>query len=151
MQVQQTTMALYAPRFDGAIALHARSLILLMALSFAAAPWIAFRRSGRPFVTHAVFSLHLYGFLLLLFSVATAIPAAGMPFGGLRSTSEPLDRVLSIALLLACAAYMYVATGVVYGGSGSVRVLKSIALTLAVAVIILGYRFALFLITLYSA
>jgi hypothetical protein len=145
-----TTLERYAPRFDGALALHARSLILLMALSFAALPAVVFRRSSRPFVTHAVFALHLYGFMLLLFCVATAIPAAGMLFGGARSPSQLLDAILSFSLMGACGIYLYVAIGAVYGGSRTLRWIEAIGLTVGVAAIVLGYRFALLLITLYS-
>ena len=146
-----TTIELYAPRFDAALALHARSLILLMALSFAVLPAIVFRRRARPFAAHAVFSLHLYGFMLLLFCVATAIPAAGLVFGGVRSPSRLLDGILSVSLLVACGIYLYFAIGTVYGGSRAARVIESIGLTIGVAAIVLAYRFVLFLITLYSA
>ncbi len=47
--------------------------------------------------------------------------------------------------------YLHVATGNVYGGTGASRVFKVVALTLAVAGIVLGYRFVLLLITLYTA
>ena len=146
-----TSLDFFAPKFDSAIALHARSLILLMALVFAVLPAIVFPRSRRPFAAHVVFSLHLYGFMLLLFCVGTAIPAAGVLAGGVRSDSQVLDGAISIALLAACAIYLYFATGVVYGGGQAVRVLKSAALTVGAAAIVLGYRFALLLITLYTA
>jgi Protein of unknown function (DUF3667) len=151
LEALHTTMPLYAPRFDSAVALHARSLILLMALSFSILPLIVFRRGRHPFGAHAVFSLHLYAFMLLLFCVATMVPAVNLLHGGVRSTSEDLDHVLSIGLLVACAIYLYVAIALVYGGSRRRRVLQSIALTVAAAAIVLGYRFALLLITLYSA
>jgi hypothetical protein len=146
-----TSADLFAPRFDRAIALHARSLILLMALAFAVLPAIAFRGSRLPLAGHVVFSLHLYGFLLLLFCLGTPIPAAGVLVGISASTAEALDAAFSIMLLAACGTYLYFATGVVYGGGRAVRVLKSAALALGAAVIVLGYRFALLLITLYSA
>jgi hypothetical protein len=146
-----TSVDLFAPRFDSAIALHARSLILLMALAFAVLPAIAFNRSGRPFAAHVVFSLHLYGFMLLLFCVGTAIPAAGVLAGSGRSDSQVLDGAISIALLAACGTYLYFATGAVYGGGRAARGLKAAALAVGAAVIVLGYRFALLLITLYSA
>ena len=148
---QHTTVEAYAPRFDGAIALHARSLILVMALAFTPLPALVFRRRGGPLAVHAVFSLHLYAFMLLLFSIATAIPAAGLPFGGERSASRLLDAVLSIGLLLACAGYLYTAIGAVYGGGRAGRILSAAVLTIGVAAIVLGYRFALLLLTLYTA
>jgi hypothetical protein len=146
-----TSADLFAPGFDSAIALHARSLILLMALAFAALPAIVFPRSRRPFAAHVVFSLHLYGFMLLLFCVGTAIPSAGILAGGERSASEVLDGVISVSLLVTCGIYLYFATDAVYGGGRAVRVLKSAALAVGAAAIVLGYRFALLLITLYSA
>jgi hypothetical protein len=146
----QTTVDQYAPLFDRAISLHARSLILLMALSFAVLPAIVFRRGRHPFAAHAVFALHLYAFMLLLFCVATAIPAAGMLAGGVRSTSQLLDQTLSIGLLLACAVYLYFAVGAVYGGSRAARVAGALVLTIAAGTLVLGYRFVLLLLTLYS-
>jgi hypothetical protein len=61
-----------------------------------------------------------------------------------------LDRVLSINLLIACAIYLYAAIGVVYGGGRTPRVVSTIMLTVAAAAIVLAYRFALFLLTLYT-
>lgn len=145
-----TTLDLYAPRFDAAVALHARSLILLMALSFSVLPRIVFRRGGHPFAAHAVFALHLYAYMLLLFCVATAVPAVPMLRGGARSTSDLLDNALSIGLMTACAVYLFFAARRVYGGTGAVHVLRVVGLTVGVAAIVLGYRFALLLITLYT-
>jgi hypothetical protein len=82
--------------------------------------------------------------------IATAIPALGIPFGGTRSPSRLLDAVLSIGLLIACGFYLYVAISAVYGGSCARRAIESIGLTVGVAAIVLGYRFVLLLITLYS-
>jgi len=147
---EQTTMAVYAPRFDGAIALHARSLILLMALAFAPWPALVFRRRRQPFAAHVVFSLHLYAFLLLLLSMGNFIPAIGMPFGAERSASPVLDAWLSISLVLLCAGYLYLAIGRVYGGRTAWRVISAGVLTVGVTAIVLGYRFALLLFTLYT-
>lgn len=146
-----TTADLFAPRFDTAIALHARSLILLMALAFAVLPAIAYRGSHRPVAGHVVFSLHLYAFLLLLFCLGTPIPAVAARTGASASTAEALDAVFSIILLVSCGTYLYFASGVVYAGTRAVRAVKSAALAIGAAAIVLGYRFALLLLTLYSA
>jgi hypothetical protein len=97
-----------------------------------------------------LFALHLYAFLLLLFCVATTVPPIDVWLGGAGYASEWLDYAISISLLVACAVYLYIATGAVYGASGAIRVVKVLALTAGVASIVLGYRFALLLITLYS-
>jgi hypothetical protein len=150
LEAMHSTLAVYAPVFNRAVAVNARTLIIVMALSFVIAPTILFHRSGRPLITHAVFSLHLYAFLLLLFCVANVIPAVDKWFGGPGLASEPMDHAISIALVIACATYLWVAVTKVYGTAGVARVLQVAALTLAVVSIVLGYRFALLPITLYT-
>jgi hypothetical protein len=151
LEALNTTLALYAPGFDQALALKARSLIILMALCFAFAPALVFLRGRRrPLIAHAVFSLHFFAFLLLLLCIATAVPPIGSLIGGGGLTSEGLDYVLIGILLATSAVYLYLATGAVYGARGMMRMLKTAALTAAVFLILLGYRFVLFLITLYT-
>lgn len=101
-------------------------------------------------MTHVVFSLHLYTFLLLLFCAAllAAKVSALMGFGGLDTPN--VDNVLSVVNVLVCAAYVYWAIGPVYGAAGASRIATSLILVVAVAAIVLSYRFAIFLITLYE-
>ena len=146
-----TTLELYAPVFDSAAALNARTLVILMALAFAPLLSVVFYRKHRPVVVNVVFSLHLYAFGLLLFSGALVLVTVSVLFGGPGLASETFDKTLSVALMIACATYLYAATGAVYGEVRVVRILKVVALTVAVAAIVLGYRFALLVITLYSA
>jgi hypothetical protein len=150
LEATHATLDVYAPVFDRAVARNARSLVIVMTLSFVIPLSLAFYRRKTPLGAHAVFSFHVYAFLLLLFCVATAIPPIDARFGGAGFANEGLDHVLSIALLLVCGTYLFVATGRVYGAGGARRVLQAAALTVAVAAIVLGYRFVLLLITLYS-
>ena len=64
--------------------------------------------------------------------------------------SADFDHILSILEVLACAAYLSMATRTVYGARGVSQILKGMLLALAAAVIFLGYQFAVFLITLYG-
>lgn len=139
----------YAPVFDRAVVLNAKSLILLMTLPFALLLPLFFLRERRPLMTHVTFSLHLYTFLLFLFCIAllAAKLSALLGFGGLDAPM--VDNVLSVANLAACALYLYFAIGRVYNANGRLQPAKAILLALAVAAIVLGYRFAVFLITLY--
>jgi hypothetical protein len=107
-------------------------------------------RARRPFMVHVAFSLHLYTFLLLLFCVAllAAKLSALLGLGGLDSPM--VDDVLSVANLAACALYIYLAIAPVYGAAGPLRTTKAILLAIAVAAIVIGYRFVLFFITLYA-
>ena len=78
------------------------------------------------------------------------VAAVDVLFGGAGLNSARMDNILSIFNLAACAIYLYIATGRVYGGNRIIRALKVAVLAPAVASILLGYRFAIFLITLYS-
>jgi hypothetical protein len=60
-----------------------------------------------------------------------------------------LANVLSVANLLACGAYIFASTGPVFGARGPMRTLRAVALTVVAGAIVLGYRFVVFLITLY--
>ena len=132
LQMRQTTIGAYAPVFNQAVALNAKSLVVMMVPPFALLPALVFWRSRRPFVGHVVFSLHLYSFLLLLFCVALAVVGGSLFFGGPGLESETFDHVLSIAELLVCAFYLYIAVGSVYGATGAARIFKVAALALAV-------------------
>jgi hypothetical protein len=145
-----TTLEQYAPVFDRAVVLNAKSLILLMTLPFALLLPLAFVRERRPFMTHVAFSLHLYTFLLLLFCVALVIAKliGALGLGGLDAPA--VDNALSVANLAICAVYIYLAIGPVYHATGALRAAKALLLAVAVGAIVLGYRFAIFLITLYG-
>jgi hypothetical protein len=150
LEAKHLDIAQYAPVFDRAVVLNAKSLILLMTVPFTLLLPLVFFRERRPFMTHVVFSLHLYTFLLLVFCVALVVArlSAWLGFGGLEAAA--IDNVLSVINLAACALYLHLAIGRVYAASGVMRVVKTVLLALAVGAIVLGYRFVLFLITLYA-
>ncbi len=150
VEAMQTTLDLYAPIFNQAVVVNAKSLIILMVVPFALLLPIMFYRARQPFVAHIVFSLHLYAFLLVLFCVSLAVAAVDVMFGGAGLDSARMDNILSVFNLAACTTYLYIATGRVYGAGRMIRVIKVAVLAPAVASILLGYRFTVFLITLYS-
>jgi len=145
-----TTLDRFAPLFDRAVVLHAKSLVIAMAVPFALLLPIVFLGRRRPFSIHVVFSLHLYAFLLLLFCVALGIAALDVFFGGGGLASARIDNVLTGLILAGSTVYLYLASGRVYGVAGWSRVAKSVLLALAVGVIVVGYRFAIFVVTLYT-
>lgn len=150
LEATHLTMSQYQPTFDRAVVLNAKSFILLMALVFALLVPLAFLGEHRPFMTHVVFSLHLYTFLLLLFCIALILArlSALLGWGGLDTPR--VDNVLSVANLAACSIYLYVAIQSVYGATGTRRVVTALLLAVAAAAIAIGYRFVLFFMTLYG-
>ncbi|MFN8008006.1 MAG: DUF3667 domain-containing protein [Terriglobia bacterium] len=149
LEAKQTSLDHYAPTFNQANLLHAKTFIILMVLPFALFIPVLFFKKRQPFVAHVVFSLHFYAFLLLLFCASLAVAGVSVLFGGEGLNSSGMDKVLSIFIMGSSAVYLYLAAGTVYGASGGIRLFKVILLALAAAVILLGYRFVLFLITLY--
>ena len=150
LEAKHLSIEAFAPMFDSAVALNAKSLIGLMAIPFTTLLPLTFWLAHKPFMTHVAFALHLYTFLLLLFSAGMLVAklCALIGFGGLESPI--VDKALSAANLAACIWYLYCAIAPVYRAAGRLRVLQALVLSLAVAAIVLGYRFALFVITLYS-
>ncbi len=140
----------YTPLFDRAVALNAKSLIILMVLPFGLfLPTIFFRRR-LPFVGHIVFSLHFYTFLLLVFCLASVVVGADLLTGGIGLKSERFDHALSMVQVAVCGVYLFAAVGTVYGERPLVRAIKAALLTIAVVACFLGYRFALLVITLFT-
>jgi Protein of unknown function (DUF3667) len=144
------TLSEYMPLFDQAAVLHAKSMIILMVVAFAIFLPITFHDSRRPFAAHIVFSLHLYSFLLLLFCVSLAIAFVDRALGGTGLASGLLDKSVSLFHLVGCAVYLHLAMGRVYRTRGAMRIAKAITLSVIISVLVLSYRFAIFLITLYS-
>jgi hypothetical protein len=150
LESRGVTLDGYAPVFNQAVGVNAKSLIILMVLPFALLPPLLFHRPKLPFVAHVVFSLHFYAFLLFLFCVSIAAAFVDLKAGGGGLDSPGVDTALSLVEVLVCTVYLYFATGKVYGASGFGRLLQLIPLVSAAIVIMLGYRFVLLPITLFS-
>jgi Protein of unknown function (DUF3667) len=149
-----TTQDEFAPAFDHAVAVNAKSLIIVMTPPFALLAALLFYTSHRPFVTHVVFAIHFYAFWMIAFCVVGGIVglliAAFVAVSGIRLTPPTMDALVTYALTSCAAAYLAIAAGRVYGARGPGRVVKAIVLGVASSVTIVGYRLVVFLITLYT-
>jgi hypothetical protein len=146
-----TTLAAFAPGFDQAAILNAKALIILMALVFVPLLPALFIGARRRLGAHVVFALHFYAFILLLLSFSLLLAEAQLWAGGDGLASPRVDLALTLFNLAACGAWLYWAIGTFYGSRGTARIVKAAGLAFAVGMIVLGYRFAIFLITLLSA
>ena len=70
LETTHKSLDLYAPAFDRAVVLNAKSLVILIVMPFAGVLALMFLGSRKPFMGHLALSLHLYAFLLLLFSLS---------------------------------------------------------------------------------
>ncbi|MFL6736860.1 MAG: DUF3667 domain-containing protein [Sphingomonas sp.] len=147
---RQLSLDAYAPVFDRSALFNAKALVILMALLFAPLPAILFRGRDRPGGAHIVFALHLYAFVLILLSVSVLLAWLDERFGGQGLSSGLVDKTLSLFNLVVCGGYLYLAIGKVYLRSGWARSLSALFLTMSVAMLFIGYRFAIFLITFYT-
>jgi len=150
LQSKNETLAHFAPLFDQAVILNAKSLVILMVVPFAALLPMLFYGSRKPFAVHMAFALHFYTFLLLLFCAALGIVGIDVLLGGKGLESRTMDNVMTGINLAICAGYLALAIGKVYASAPLLRTVQVVVLTLAVGAIVLGYRFAIFLITLYT-
>lgn len=150
LQARHTTLEAFAPLFDRAAMLNAKSLIILMALAFT--PFIAamFYVRHRPIGVHLVFSLHLYVFVLLVFCAELAVVEIDLLAGGEGLASPAIDIGLSLIAFAACAVYLFLMLGAVHDARPAVRAAAAFALAAIVAALVPGYRFAIFLVTLYT-
>jgi hypothetical protein len=144
-------LADFAPTFDTAAVLNAKALIVLMALALAPLLPAFFMRPRRAFGAHVVFALHFHTFVLLLLCLSLLLAEATLLGGGEGLASKRVDVALSLFNLGAIGAYLYLAAGRFYASRGAARIAKAAAIAALVAAIALGYRFVIFLITLYTS
>jgi hypothetical protein len=142
------TLAQYARTFDQEAIFNAKALMILMVLAFAPVAAAVCRTNDRAAGAHVVFALHLYSFVLALLTLALLLAQLQFLLGGDGLRSHAVDVALSLFNLLACGVYIHLALGPAYGARRPVRIVQTAILTVAVAAIFMGYRFAIFMITL---
>jgi len=139
----------YAPIYDQAVSIHARSMIGLMILPFAAFLPLVFWRQPRPFAVYVVFSLHFYSFQLLLYCLPAAAIATRALLGGGGALSPLADNVVSVTLATLLASYLYLAIRRVFRSRRVIGLVQTLLLTALQFACFLAYRFALVPITIY--
>jgi hypothetical protein len=150
LETTHQSVSAYAPHFDSAARFNAKALMILMVLAFAPILPLLFRAPRRTAGAHVVFALHLYTFVLVLLCVSIGIAELDLLAGGGGLGSPSVDAFLSLFNVGACAVYLYLAIGPAYGGSGGARYALAALLAVAMAALFVGYRFVIFLITLYG-
>lgn len=88
--------------------------------------------------------------MLLLCSISLLLAEVQLRLGGAGLASPAVDLILTLFNLGVSAVYLWFATGVFYGARGALRIVKAGGLAFIMLLLVLGYRFAIFLVTLYS-
>jgi hypothetical protein len=144
------TIDTYVSIFNSAAILNAKSLIILMTIPLSLLLPLIYFGVRKAFVTHVSFAIHFYAFLLIIFCISLFLSDINIYFGGAGLNSGTVDLVFTIMNLFLSAIYLYLSGRVVYGTSRIGGSIKALLLTAAVGSIVLGYRFSIFLFTLYS-
>jgi hypothetical protein len=150
LRTQDRSLAEYSVDFNEAATFNAKALMVLMVLAFAPCALALFSRPHRPAGAHVVFALHVYAFVMVLLCGALLLAQAQESLGGRGLASPTLDKSLTVFNLVCCALYIHAALGPAYGETGASRVAKACVLALVVGGLFVAYRFAIFVITLYS-
>jgi hypothetical protein len=144
------TMEAYAPIFDRVIVVNAKAFIFSMVVPFALLPALLYFRRRLPFAVHLAYSLHFHAFMLVALCVMLLVIMIDVAFGGPGLASQLFDNTLAAMLLVVCGIYLYLSAAVVYRASGLLRLVQTALMISMATVVFLGYRFALFIYTLYT-
>jgi hypothetical protein len=150
MEETQTTLDAYAPIYDQAVAGNSKSFIFLMVLPFAFLASLVFSGQRKPFATHLVYALHYHAFMLMFISFAMFVMWLDLLIGGPGLSSQLTDDIVAFTLLVVCTLYLYVSSVVVYQPDIYIRLFKAEVLIFGAVGVFLGYRFLLFVVTLYT-
>jgi hypothetical protein len=133
-----------ASRFNVQTTKFAKTLIILNVPLFAVAVWLLFRAKRIYFADALAFSFHFYVmFIVLLQLGGLVIMLLSERIGNAYFT----DARISVFLLVISALYLRAAARRAFDVSGRSAILYSVALFLLMSLVLLLYRFALFLIT----
>jgi hypothetical protein len=141
----------YTDVFNHAVRVNAKAMVVLMVPAIALISLASFPRARFPLITSVVFALHFVAFFLLL--EALMMPLVGIPAGMLLrvlSLGRLWDPLMSAVLIAVCAVWIYKAYRRVYGAPPISAAFRSVGLSLLFIPIVIGYRFVVFLVTLYT-
>ena len=147
----------YQARFNLTLQQQKKSMLIFSVPLLAAVMLVLYAGSGRYYAEHLVFSIHVYAFLLILmaFIVTAAFSLLFLVLSHLGSTAQRMMTMLETEATLlvvvngGLAAYIALGLRRAYRDRPVVATLRAIVLSIAVLVILVVYRDALFYLTLW--
>jgi hypothetical protein len=147
----------YEARFNAVLQEQKKSVLLVSVPVIALIMLILFTGSGRTYVEHLVFSVHLYTYLLVFFLmlILAAIPIfivlsrLGAPGAHIARLIES-ELAISVIVPTGIMIYIYRAAKRCYGLSGPLLVVRALLVALAIGFLTGVYRNVLFYTVLWS-
>ena len=145
----------YEAAFNQKTRVLARTLVIVIAPTFALGVALMSLRRRKPAVQHLVFGLHYLSYMLLL-TVAMSVTLQALAFvwvkvGGGGAGERAEDLVAGILMMLGIAAYLYPAFRRAYGDGRLAAAIKAVAgVVMIIFVLMSVYRTLLFYVTAYS-
>ena len=147
----------YEARFNAVLQEQKKSVLLISVPVIALVMLVLFAGSGRTYVEHLVFSVHLYTYLLVFFLmlILAAIPIfVGLSFLGSAGAhiARLVESELAISLIVptGITIYIYKAAKRSYGLSGPLLVVRALLVALSIGFLTGVYRDVLFYTVLWS-
>ncbi len=154
LAIRGITAEAYAATFDPAAITLAKTLIILVVPVFSLAVMLLYRRHGRPFAAHLVFSLHFGAFWLLLICgilTLTNLVMRLLRFAAVFPSAEAVNRGIIGFCLGVMTLYLFRAGRVVFAReAGWITLAKALALGVAFDLSLQLYRAVLFFLTFWS-
>jgi hypothetical protein len=144
----------FETRYNYVLKTQAKSLIILMVPVFSAFVALFYWRQKRYFVEHLVFSIHLYGFVLLALGMGINLMFfllfSGLQALGLDMSSFDNDVSISLLVSFTLLAYLFLSLRQVYKNSLLLTFFKAAMLFVLFWIVLFAYRFVLFISAYYS-
>jgi hypothetical protein len=146
------TFAAYETRFNATIETQAKTLVFLMIPMFALGLEALYLNKKEYFVKHLIFSIHFFGFYLLMLSATyLVVVVVTSIINRVQGTNSFIGDVgLTIIVLSVSFIYLLRAVRRVYNQSWFWAGLSALGLIATLAVVIQTYRFILFFTAFYS-
>jgi Protein of unknown function (DUF3667) len=151
MQATHRSVEAYESVYNHAAVVNAKSFIVVMTVPLALMAWALFYRRRPQGAAHVVFALHFYAFWMMAYYAIVATAIVAVVTGLLRGVTPSQNELIFSGMHFAITTvFLYVAIGRVYEERGVMRVVKLVPLAATTAVMLIGYRFLVLLITLYT-
>jgi hypothetical protein len=142
----------YRAAFDQQAPVLARTLLLAMAPAFAIAVAVISFRRRRPAIQHLVFGIQFLTIVLLLTIVITylllGLVLALRPIG--QISDYAVEQMAALIMVASVVAYLVPAYRRAYGDGNVAAVIKAAISAAALVAILVGYRFLLFFVTVFT-